>query len=65
MNVHQEPVKGAESLPPNVYATLRSLGAPETCWAMGGRFDATEVPLFKALQESGDGFLLSCIPGIL
>ena len=59
------PVKGTESLPANVYVTLRRLGAPETCWAIGGRFDAMEVPLFRALEESGDGFLLSCIPGKL
>jgi hypothetical protein len=59
------PVKGSDSLPDAVYATLRRLGAPETCWAMGGRFDGTELPLLKALHESGDGFLLSCIPGKL
>jgi hypothetical protein len=60
-----KPLKGTESLPDNVHATLRRLGAPETCWAIGGRFDGTEVLLLKALRDSGDGFLLSCIPGRL
>ena len=56
---------GAASLPDNVFQTLRSLGAPEECWAIGGRFDGSEVELHKALHESGDGFLLSCIQGKL
>jgi hypothetical protein len=59
------PLKGTESLPDNVYAMLHRLGAPETCWAIGGPFDGTEVPLLKAVRDSGDGFLLSCIPGRL
>jgi hypothetical protein len=52
-------------LPDNMYQTLRSLGAPEECWAIGGRFDGSEVELHKALHESGAGFLLSCILGKL
>jgi hypothetical protein len=60
-----KPIRGAASLPDNVYQTLRSLGAPEECLAIGGRFDGSEVELHKALHESGDGFLLSCIPGKL
>ncbi len=40
-------------------------GAPEECWAIGDRFDGSEVELHKARHESGDGFLLSCIPGKL
>jgi len=59
------PLKGTESLPDNVYGTLRKLGAPETCWAIGGRFDGTEVQLLSGLRDSGDGFLLSCVPGKL
>jgi hypothetical protein len=50
---------GVKSLPPNVYATLRKMGSPEKCWAMGGRFDGQERELLEALQESGDGFVLS------
>jgi len=52
-------------LPPNVFVALRKMGAPETCWVMGGRFDAQEKELLQALRESGDGFVLSCIPGRL
>lgn len=59
------PLHGTGSLPPNVFATLRKMGAPETCWAMGGRFDRQEKELLEALRESGDGFVLSCIPGRL
>ena len=58
-------LSGTQSLPANVYATLRKMGAPEKCWAMGGRFDGQEKELSEALQESGDGFALSCIPGEL
>ena len=65
VSAYIKPVRGAASLPDNVYQTLRSLGAPEECWAIGGRFDGSEVELHKALHESGDGFLLSCIPGKL
>ena len=56
---------GLQSLPPNIYTTLRKMGAPEKCWAMGGRFDGQERELLEALRESGDGFVLSCIPGKL
>ncbi len=56
---------GAQSLPPNVHVTLRKMGAPERCWAMGGRFDGQEKELLEALQNSGEGFVLSCIPGKL
>jgi len=56
---------GTQSLPPNVHVTLRKMGAPERCWAMGGRFDGQEKELLEALQNSGDGFVLSCIPGKL
>ena len=59
------PLKRSESLPDNVYGTLRKLGAPETCWVIGGRFDGTEVQLLSGLRDSGDGFLLSCVPGKL
>ena len=59
------PLRGAKSLPPNVFAALRKMGAPETCWAMGDRFDGREKELLQALRESGDGFVLSCIPGRL
>jgi hypothetical protein len=59
------PLRGAGSLPPNVFAALRKMGAPETCWPMGGRFDRQEKELLQALRESGDGFVLSCIPGRL
>ncbi len=65
MPAYIRPLKGSESLPDNVYGTLRKLGAPETCWAIGGRFDGTEVQLQTGLRDSGDGFLLSCVPGKL
>lgn len=58
-------LQGTGSLPRNVFQTLHKLGAPENCWAMGGRFDGQEKELLYALQESGDGFVLSCVPGIL
>jgi len=32
---------------------------------MGGRFDAQEQELLRALHESGDGIAVSCIPGKL
>jgi hypothetical protein len=60
-----KPVRGSDSLPNNLYGSLRNLGASETCWAIGGRFDGTEVELLKGLRDSGDGFLLSCVPGKL
>lgn len=56
---------GKQSLPPSVYDALRKLGAPERCWVMGGRYDAEERELLEALEGSGDGFVLSCIPGKL
>jgi hypothetical protein len=56
---------GSSSLSPRIYSTLRKLGAPETCWVMGGRFDGEERELLDALTNSGDGFALSCIPGKL
>ena len=56
---------GKQSLPPSVYETLRKMGAPERCWVMGGRFDGEERELLEALQGSGDGVALSCIPGKL
>lgn len=59
------PLKKLDSLPKSVYKTLRALGAPERCWAIGGRFDGSEVELLRGLTDSGDGFLLSCIPGKL
>ena len=58
-------LRGTPSLYPNVYATLRKLGAPETCWVMGGRFDGQEKELQDSLMNSGDGFALSCIKGKL
>ena len=58
-------LSGSESLPPNTYTSLRKMGAPETCWVMGGRFDAQEKDLLKALRDSGDGFVASCIAGKL
>lgn len=58
-------LSGAQSLPPAVFVTLRKIGAPAMCWAMGGRFDGQEKELLEALQDSGDGFVLSCIPGRL
>ncbi len=63
IRLHQASPRGCQS--DNVYQTLRSLGAPEECWAIGARFDGSEVELHKALHESGDGFLLCCIPGKL
>jgi hypothetical protein len=60
-----KPLRGTESLAQNVYRTLRKAGGPEVCWVIGGRFDESEVELLRALRNSGDGFLLSCIPGKL
>ena len=65
VSAYIKPVRATASLPDNVYKTLRGLGAPEKCWAIGGRFDGSEIELHKALHESGDGFLLSCVPGRL
>jgi hypothetical protein len=59
------PLRGSEALPPNVFATLRKMGAPANCWVMGGRFDEEERELLEAIRDSGDGFVLSCIPGKL
>jgi len=58
-------LSGTQSLPTSVYANLRKMGAPETCWAMGGRFDGEEKELSEAIRLSGDGFVLSCLPGKL
>jgi len=59
------PVRGSASLPDALCERLRKQGAPANCWAIGGRFDGEEVELLKGLRDSGDGFVLSCIPGKL
>jgi len=59
------PLHGQASLWPNVLAALQKMGAPEKCWVMGGRFDGEEKELVEAMDNSGDGFVLSCIPGKL
>jgi len=58
-------LQGPAALPPNVFATLRKMGAPASCWVMGGRFDEEEKDLLEAIKDSGDRFVLSCIPGKL
>ena len=60
-----KPISGAASLPEAMYDTLKKLGAPDRCWAIGGRFDGQELELLEALRDSGDGFVLSCISGKL
>src|SRR5581483_9200443 len=47
------PLRGAGSLLPNVFAALRKMGAPETCWAMGGRFDGQEKNCCKHYESRG------------
>jgi hypothetical protein len=53
------PLRGAGSLPPNVFAALRKMGAPETCWAMGGRknccrpFESRGTDLFCPVSQEG------------
>ena len=61
------PVTGSQNLTPNLYKTLKAMGAPECCWVIGGRLDGQEIDLMKALQQaaSRDGVLISCIPGRL
>jgi hypothetical protein len=58
-------LQGSQSLSPNVFSLLRKMGAPETCWVMGGYFDGQEKELLDAVMNSGDGFVLSCIAGKL
>ena len=40
-------LEGTQSLPPTVFSTLRKMGAPQNCWAMGGRFDGQEKELLS------------------
>jgi hypothetical protein len=51
-----------------IIESLRKLGAPTMCHAIGGEMDGTELPLDQAVQTihaMGDGVVLSCIPGKL
>jgi hypothetical protein len=55
--------------PPGLFALLKSLGAPDSCWVVSeGHLDGREVALSAALKEVvgyGMGTLISCIPGRL
>jgi hypothetical protein len=54
--------------PPDIAATLREMGAPDTCHVIGGKWDGEDMELLIALKEIvgyGTGTVLSCIPGKL
>lgn len=63
------------SIPPSqqhastLFALLKSLGAPDTCWVISeGDLDGCEVDLLAALKKVvgyGMGTLISCLPGRL
>jgi len=53
-----------------IFQLLRSMGAPETCYALSedSELDGKELPLSEALKQvvgSGMGTFLSCLPGRL
>jgi hypothetical protein len=60
---------GADQFAPKVELMLRQLGAPDTCYVIGGgELDGDEMPLAKALSDLigfQDGAFVSCIPGKL
>jgi hypothetical protein len=50
----------------SLFGALHKLGASDKCWFDGGRFYGEERELLEAaIQDPGDGFVLSCIPGKL
>lgn len=58
-------ISGPQTSSAALYKTLRRMGAPDTCWVIGGRRDAQQVELLDALSLPEDGVVISCIPGKL
>lgn len=62
------PIQPRYHHPPDVAHMLQGMGAPESCYFIGGEHDGQDVPLLAALEEVvgyGTGTVLSCIPGKL
>jgi len=65
-------IKTSQQHPDPIYAILRSLGAPDTCYLISehSNFDGKEMELLAAIKEiigNGDGMgsVISCLPGRL
>jgi hypothetical protein len=60
---------GADQFAPTMELMLKKLGAPDTCYVIGGgELDGHEMPLGEALSDLigfGDGAFVSCLPGKL
>ena len=62
------PIEPRHQHPPNIADILRAMGAPETCYVIGGEHDGKGMELLTALKQIvgyGTGTVLSCIPGKL
>ena len=57
----------------DLYETLKQLGAPDTCYLIGGELDGRELPLAEAIdkiyglpsRDQAPAVILSCVPGRL
>jgi hypothetical protein len=63
-------MKPNQQHPDSIYAILRGLGAPDTCYLISEdrNFDGKEMELLAALKEvvgGGMGTVISCLPGRL
>jgi hypothetical protein len=63
-------MKPNQQHPDSIYAILRGLGAPDTCYLISEdrNFDGKEMGLLLALKEivgGGMGTMISCLPGRL
>ncbi|MGD0791219.1 MAG: hypothetical protein ABR920_05550 [Terriglobales bacterium] len=64
-------IKPSQQHPDPIYAILRSLGAPDTCYLISeGSLDGKEMELLPALKNivgygDGMGTVISCLPGRL
>jgi hypothetical protein len=63
-------IKANQQHPDSIYAILRGLGAPDTCYLISEdrNFDGHEMELLAALEQivgNGMGTVISCLPGRL
>jgi len=62
-------IKPSQQHPDSIYALLRGLGAPDTCYVISedSNFDGKEMELLAALKQIvgyGMGTVISCLPGL-
>ncbi|MGB9203172.1 MAG: hypothetical protein WCB94_04255 [Terriglobales bacterium] len=63
-------IEPSQQHPDSIYAILRGLGAPDTCYLISedSNFDGKEIELLAALKQIvgyGMGTVISCLPGRL